>query len=290
VSRLYGFYNNCAVPGGAEADTAANWRAIRDKYIAKATIRREFNSGLPAKYVGGDVGLGITSFLSFKSPYANIISGSDKAKILAFVKTWPQGCYATWEHEPESPKKEFVSNPHAHFVVPFQTLYEWVKTSRPDVHFGPVHLAYQWYNGHTADPAKGLAARWVVPASHADFYGCDWYNFGFNPATWNLATATDFQNWHKTMQPNRRPLYLSEFGIAAPSSSNGGGKNDAQTATIIKASTDYIHAHPEMQMVLYWNGYHSDNGTHDIQITPTSADHTGRPQSLAAYNTLVNAG
>jgi len=274
--NLFGMYNNCAVSGAdgmSGGDTAANWKAIRDRSMTpKTAIRREFNFGLPASYNGGDVAQGIIPFLSFKSDYNAVIAGTSKTAIQNFAKTWPTNCYATWQHEPENVQKEFVADPKGRFVPPIETIYQWVKAVRPDVKFGPVHLAYQW---GTSGQAFAKASLWKVNPSYADFYGVDWYSMDWNPATWNLGTATDFQQWYSTFAPLGKPLYLSEFGIEAT-------HTDAETAGVINASKAWVAAHPQVQMVLYWNGVAMPDG--DFQLTPTASKPTGRPQALAAWN------
>jgi hypothetical protein len=278
----FGMYDNSAPPGGTGGDTASNWKAIRKAYMTSAvTWRREFFPGLPSAYKQGDPSMGIKTFLSFNSSYADIQSGTSKAAIQAFAKTWPHGCYATWEHEPENRRKPFSADPYNRFVLPYEKVYQWIKAVRPDVHFGPVYMAYQW--GPTAK-AAAIASRWKVPAAYADFYGVDWYSFGFTPANWSLANAPDFQTWYRNFSPFGKPIWVSEFGIASTTSSDGGGKTDDQTVAIIDASRNWVRAHPQVAGVLYWNGYHSDNGTHDIQITPTVGNPVGRPKSLAAWN------
>jgi hypothetical protein len=280
ATTQFGMYSNTP-PGGATGDTASNWKATRDAYMTPDVVwRREFFSGLPRSYKQGDPALGIKTFLSFKSSYADIQSGAAKAAIQAFAKTWPPGCYATWQHEPENRRKPFAADPYNRFVLPFEKVYQWVKAVRPDVHFGPVYMAFQW---GPSGKAAAVASRWEVPAAYADFYGVDWYSFGFTPPTWNLATAPDFQTWFRDFSPFGKPVWLSEFGIAS-TSSHGGGKTDDQTVSIINASRRWVTAHPQVAGVMYWNGYRSDNGAHDIQITPTASRPVGRPKSLAAWN------
>jgi hypothetical protein len=276
AARSFGMYNNCAVTGSdgmSGGDNAANWKAIRDKHMTpKTSIRREFNTGLPAAYSGGDVAHGITAFLSFKSDFNAIKAGTAKAAIQTFAKTWPQNCYATWQHEPENTKKEFAVDPHNNFVLPFEQVYQWVKAVRPDVKFGPVHLAYQW---GTSGQAFAKASQWKVNPTYADFYGIDWYSMDWNPATWDLSNATDFQQWYSTFAPTNKPLYLSEYGIEAT-------HTDAETVTIINSSRTWVSAHPQVQMILYWNGVGMADG--DFQLTPTASKPGGRPQALAAWN------
>jgi len=269
-------YNNCAVSGSdgvSIGDTASNWRNVRDSnMIDKVEVRREFNPSLPTQYNGGDVSQGIVPFLSFKSSYSDVLSGASKSAIQNFAKTWPQGSYATWQHEPENVSKEFAADPHGRFVVPFEQVYQWVKAVRPDVHFGPVHLAYQW---GSSGKAYAIADQWMVDPAYADFYGVDWYNMDWNAPTWNLSNATDFQHWYSTFAPTKKPLYLSEFGIEAT-------KTDSETVDIINASRAWIADHPQVQMVLYWNGVAMGDG--DFQLTPTSSNPVGRPKALAAWN------
>lgn len=271
-----GMYNNCtltATEGVGVGDTAANWKETRDRSMPKViNRRREFNSGLPASYNGGDVAHGIDPFLSFKSGYQAVVSGADKAKIQAFAKTWPPKTIATWQHEPENTSKEFAANPKNNFVLPFQTVYGWVKEVRPDVPFGPVHLAYQW---GTSGKAYAARDQWKVDPRYADFYGIDWYNMDWNDAGWNIGTATDFQQWFKTFAPLGKPLFVSEFGIEAHLS-------DADTAKVINDSRTWADAHPEIEMVLYWNGVGMGDG--NFQVTPTKSNQTGRPKALAALN------
>jgi hypothetical protein len=293
---VIGMYNNCtilntdgyAAGGGYPGDTSANYRIICDAYLDPAImkVRRCFSGGLPSTYAGSaganDVAQGIVSCLSVKSDPAGTAAGNFNATISSLAASMPNGSYLIWHHEPEGDMSASA------FVNAFRVFYTAAKAGNANVLVGPAHLGYGWRPGSNTvvNPDD-----WWVGASFCDWIGVDSYQFD-----WQTAQSMEFdpfhRRWHDYMVTKGKPLCLTEYAVLTDSQDPNhlGQHPDSQRVPAIGQSMDWFASTGKYGFVLYWNGYHSDAGTHDQELTPTKSHPAGRPtvlnmwmQKLAAY-------
>lgn len=236
------------------------------------TVRRQFNSNIPASFSasssGPDIGKAWTSFLSVKATPQEIIDGLWDDELANLVATGPTDrpwWFTVW-HEPENDTPAFQpapSNPAfpggaSQFVQMFQRVYSVCKPENPMVRIGPCHLGSAWKAGAPVTGGAGSlryeAEDWIVPISHCDFYGVDTYDAAATSGRTTLATAANFQRWYSYFRGRGRPLLIAEFGRVI-------NPNDptARPSELI-ASAEWARNTGEFEAILYWDGDDPNTG------------------------------
>jgi hypothetical protein len=292
---ILGLYNNCTTSGtdgnvgsSYPGDTSAHYAEINAAYMdaTKVKVRRSFNTGLPANLAASsgasDAANGLTPCISVKSDPATTASGSFDATITTLAASMPAGSYLIWHHEPENDMPGAGTGGFTPASIHF---YDVAKAANPNLLIGPSYMAYQWRAGQasTATPDD-----WWVGVAHCDFLACDAYIFDFQAVVAGIGSSVDsgFTRWHSWASLKGKPLILTELGIEW--GGVGGKQTDADRVTMLTGSLDYLKAQG-YAMVLYWNGYHSDAGVNNINITPTLSDTAGHASVLSVWNAKVAA-
>lgn len=267
--------------------------AAADAAYGPLMIRRQFNANIPASFAasssGPDVGKPWTSFLSVKGPPAEIIAGDWDDQITALAASGPtdRPWWLTIWHEPENDTPAFQpapSNPAfpggaTQFVAMFQRFYELAKAANSKVLVGPVHLGSAWKSGAPVTGGAGSpryeAADWIVPASHADFYGVDTYNAKATTGRTTLATAENFQRWFAYFQGLGRPLAIPEFGrVVDPT-------DPAARPREIAASVEWAQATGKFDLILYWDADDPNTGAWSLDAAGRDAWHAAAQNGRA---------
>lgn len=291
---VFGMYNTCTLSGPDgylnNADTTANWVDIRDTYMddARMKVRRSFHSNMPSNIsqtnASTNAAAGVTSALSVKptgqNP-ANVINGSDDASIASLAASMPAGSYLMCYHEPE----ENMSG--ATFVSMQQRFYDVAKAANSNIFIGPAHMGFKWWpsSAETATPDD-----WYVGDDYCDFLGIDVYTSDYRPP-YSLRHHLGHQRWHEWAAAKGKPLAIMEYSVELNSqdASYLGNFSDSERAAMISDSLDWMASTGQYKLILFWNGYASDSGANNWQITPTASDATGSPLALAAWNAAVTA-
>jgi hypothetical protein len=92
------------------------------------------------------------------------------------------------------------------------------------------------------------------------------------------------------MSVHGKPLVLTELGIQVDSADPAHLNQhvDTDRVNMLGASLDYLHSQG-YAMVIYWNGYKSDAGVRNFNITPTVSASGGHPTVLTVWNTKMAA-
>lgn len=255
-------------------------------------VRRQFNANIPSTYAasasGSDSGRPWTSFLSVKAAPDEIISGQWDAQIAALAASGPTDriWWLTAWHEPENdtpasqpaPAAPAFSGGAKQFVAMFKRFYEVAKAANPKVRVGPVHLGSAWKAGAPVTGGPGALRYapedWIVPSTHADFYGVDTYNAAQTTGRTTLATAANFQRWYQFFRGRGRPLSVPEFGrVIDPTNPNA--RPDE-----LRESVAWLKATGEFDLVLYW----------DADDPKTGAWSLTDPESRAAWGDIAQQG
>jgi hypothetical protein len=289
---ILGLYNNCTTSGTDgytttyPGDTSAHYAEINGAYMdnTKVKVRRSFNTGLPANLAASsgasDAANGLTPCISVKSDPATTASGSFDATITTLAASMPAGSYLIWHHEPENDMAGTLFTPAS------QHFYDVAKAANPNLLIGPSYMAYQWRAGQAATTTPD---DWWPGIAHCDFLACDAYIFAWQATVLaGIGSSVDsgFTRWHSWAVAKGKPLILTELGIEVDSPLYAGKQFDTDRVTMLGNSLTYLKAQG-YAMVLYWNGYHSDAGTHDINITPSVSVPSGHPTVLAVWNSFV---
>lgn len=264
-------------------DSSTTSFAAADAAYGPLVVRRQFNANIPASFSasssGPDVGQPWTSFLSVKAGPAEIIAGDWDAAITNLAATGPtdRPWYLTLWHEPENDTPAFQPAPSdpafpggaAQFVEMFQHFYELVKAANSAVRCGPVHLGSAWKTGAPVTGGAGSvryeATDWIVPATHADFYGVDTYDASATTSRTTLATAGNFQRWYAYFRDLGRPLAIPEFGRVA-------NPNDAAARPReIAESVAWAQDTSKFDLILYWDSDDPNTGAWSLDAAGRDA-------------------
>ncbi|MFI0406574.1 hypothetical protein [Actinomadura sp. 3N508] len=256
------------------------------------TVRRQFNHNIPSSFggsaSGADVGQPWTSFLSIKAPPVEVIDGVWDSAITALAASGPtdRRWWMTMWHEPENDTPVSQPAPPApafaggaqQFVEMFQRFYEVAKAANPNASIGPVHLGSAWKSGAPVTGGAGspryAAEDWIVPASHADFYGIDTYNAATVAGRTSLATAANFQRWYAYFRGRGRPLSVPEFGrVIHPT-------DPAARPAELLESAAWLRSTGEFDLFMYW----------DADDPQTGAWSLTDPESRAAWAQIAEQG
>jgi hypothetical protein len=221
-----------------------------DQALGPLTVRRSFDSGLPASFAesaaGADGTNGVRSFVSWKPPgldFRGATEGKYDRQITAWAESVPRtGVFATSFHEPENDMTA------GEFVAYQRHVYPLVKAANPTIHWGPVYMAYWW------DPAQpshwvGDPKAWWPGKRYADFAGLDFYA----PRPEPMTRTASFRTWYKAMLPTGAPLFITEYGqYAHPIDATPDPAMERARAQAIQKDAAWIAKHPRIRMWLYW--------------------------------------
>jgi hypothetical protein len=284
---IFGMYDNTAIAPGAETPTAANFRAIANKWMdgSRINVHRVFDdeTSFPANYAasagGQDPASGNVSFLSVKPPnddHAGVAAGTYNAQITTLAASIPAGSYFTMWHEPENDMSA------TDFVAMFQKFYTVAKAANANITIGYIAMAYQWGMGMASTASED---PWYPGDAYTDFLAVDAYDPGYS-GQHSLDTEADFQRWFTWAQKWNKPLLITEYGVENASSTNG--FTDTVRATIIAKSIAYAAGYPSIKMMLYWNGTDATPGGTNWFLNPTTSFPTDSyAQARAAWNAGV---
>ena len=293
---VFGMYNNCTTTasdgyssGSYPGDTSAHYAEINAAYMdaALVRVRRSFNQTIPANLAASsganDAANNLVPFMSLKADPAAVAAGTFDTAIATFATSCTGNpTYLTYQHEPENDMSG------ATFVAAFQRFYDKVKAANANCLVGPSHLLYQWKSGQTSTATPD---DWWVGSTHCDFIAGDVYEFDWQAAV-SLGSSSDsgFTRWYPWAAAKGKPLVLTEFGIRVdstdPNPARTGKHFDSERVTALGDSLDFLKS-AGFVMVLYWNGYHSDVGVNDFNISPTVSASGGHPTVLSVWNTKV---
>lgn len=239
-------------PPGTQAAPATAAFQKAQKALGPVTIRRSFDSSLPASFAqsaaAGDAKAGLHSFVSWKPPggdFRGATQGKYDRQIGAWAKSVPRtGVFATAWHEPENDMTA------AQFVAFQRHVYGVVKAANSTIHWGPVYMAYWWDPGqpkhYVGDPGA-----WWPGDGYADFAAIDWYGATPEP----MSTSPSFLNWYRAMLPHHVPLLITEYGqyVLAPGQQPQPALEQAR-ADAIRQDAAWVADHPALRMWVYWQG------------------------------------
>ncbi len=223
-----------------------------DRAMGPLTVRRSFNSTLPAGFAvsaaAGDQAAGLHSFVSWKPPggdHRGTAAGRYDRQIASWARSVPPtGVFATAFHEPENDMTA------AEFVAFQRHVYVVVKNANPTIRWGPVYMAH-WWDPAEPDHYIGNPAVWWPGDEYADFSGLDWYSADPRPMT----ASRSFAHWYEAMEPTGLPLVIAEYGqyVLAPGETSRPELERARVAAI-RQDAEWIARHPRITMWIYWQG------------------------------------
>jgi hypothetical protein len=240
-----------AAPGQPQTQGRARFR-VASEQVGPLTIRRSFESSLPATFAastaGGDPAAGLHSIVSWRPPngdYRGAAQGVYDRRIRAWARSVPRtGIYATVDHEPENDMSA------ADFVALQRHVYTVVKAANPTIHWGPIYTAYWW------DPTQpshyvGNPRAWWPGQKYADFVGLDWYGQDPQPMT----TSRSFLTWYRMFAPMGIPLLIPEYGqYLVPTGQQANPAKQQLRAKVIGQDAAWVRRHPQIKAWLYWMG------------------------------------
>ena len=294
---VMGMYNNCSVTladgwngSGWPSDSAPAYREIANAYLydpVNRKVRRDFaGTGIVSNLANTgqagsqDVANGCVPYVSCNPDPNALIAGTYDAQITSWAQSMPAGSYMTIWHEFESPKKAFITN-RPLFVTMFRHFYTIAKAANANVIIGPSSLVYQYGPGR---PSETNPQEWYVGDAYCDILTADTYWIGNDPVTDIYSTvANGHKAWHDANSIHGKPLGLTEWGMTYIDRTPAPQVTDAEGAQIIDSSMPWLAANG-YRLLLWWNGYQSNAGVQDYNLTPTKATGSQRPLSLAAWN------
>ncbi len=296
---VMGMYNNCSVTfqdgysgSGWVSDSAPAYREIANAYLydpVNRKVRRDFaGAGIVSSLANTgqagsqDVANGCVPYVSCNPDPNSVIAGTFDPQITSWAQSMPAGSYMTIWHEFESPKKVFVTN-RPLWVSMFRKFYTVAKAANPNVTIGPASLVYQYKPGQ---PGGVNPQEWYVGDAFCDILTADTYWLGTDPVTDIYSTvANGHTAWHNVNSIHGKPLGLTEWGMTYIDRNLTVQTQvaDVDGAKIIDLSMPWLAAN-NYKLLLWWNGYQSNAGMQDFNVTPTKSTGSQRPLSLAAWN------
>jgi hypothetical protein len=220
------------------------------------TIRRVFNSNVPASWPGsgsgndGNGGKPWTVCQSVKAPPLEILAGDWDNAIEDFVaggptdRTW---YFAVW-HEPEEKAKVTANSSDwpqggLTFKAVQEHLYPIVKAANPAVMMGPIYTYWDWRPGGEIGDNRGVGWRpqdWMLSSEFCDFVGLDEYNASTTSGRTSLATSPSMQRWYgyvNSLCSPTIPIAVPEWGrFNNPSNLNARAQDIAESAAWLRST------------------------------------------------------